>query len=112
MKILGTTGSQARKMRLTIEQRIAVLERENVVLNDTVNLLHKMLKEHRELIHDFIRQKVVAAHQSKGQNGDIRPEDALYAFKCRQRFDRLGKELDLLRRLVEKDNSRPGLRAG
>ncbi len=86
------------------------LERDNVVLGDTIKLLHRLLREHRQLINDYITQKVTTADGSEGQNGDVRPEEALYAFVCKQRFDRINKEVRALRKLI--DNSRLGLKAG
>ena len=97
-------------MRLTMEQRIAVLERDNVVLHDTIEMLHRLLKEHRQLINDYITQQMATANQSEADNGDVRPEDALYAFVCRQRFDRIGKEVESLRKLIA--NPRFGSKAG
>ncbi|MHC4742442.1 MAG: hypothetical protein ACYS8Z_11055 [Planctomycetota bacterium] len=97
-------------MRFTIEQRIAALERDNVVLHDTIDMLHRLLKEHRQLINDYITQRISAASQSKSDAGDARPEDALYAFVCRQRFDRIAKEVDSLRKLLK--NRRFGSKAG
>ena len=97
-------------MRLTIEQRVTALERDNVILQDTIKLLHRLLKEHRQLINDFITQKMTAAERSDEQSPDVRPEDALYAFVCKQRFDRITKEIETLRRLIQ--SSRFGLKAG
>lgn len=74
MKILNKARS---KMRLTIAQRLAALERDNVVLHDTVKLLHKLLREQRQLINDYITQKVLSADDSEGQEKSLRPEDAL-----------------------------------
>ncbi len=44
VKMPGETGNKINKMRLTIEQRVVELERNNVVLQDTIKLLHKLLK--------------------------------------------------------------------
>ena len=49
------------KMRLTLEQRLEALERDNVVLHDTIKLLHRLLKEQRELISEYITIKVTCA---------------------------------------------------
>jgi len=87
-------------MRLTMEQRIAALERDNVVLQDTVKLLHRLLKEHRQLINDYITQKM-SGNGSEGDNGDVRPEDALYAFVCKQRFDRICREVEAMHKEIE-----------
>jgi len=97
-------------MRLTMEQRIAALERDNVVLRDTIDMLHGLLKEHRRLINDYITQRIATANQSVADNGEVRPEEALYTFVCRQRFDRLSKEVASLRKLI--GNPRFGSKAG
>ncbi len=89
-------------MRLTTEQRLAALERDNIVLNDTVKMLHKLLKEQRKLINEYITQKVISATQSDGQKSNVRPEDALYTFICKRRFDNLEKRMEKIHRLAEK----------
>ena len=95
-------------MRLTIEQRLESLERDVVVLQDTMKLLHKLLKQQRELINDYITQKVTSA--KPGDKEGVRPEDALYIFTCRQRFDRIEREIGKVRKMVE--DSKVGLKAG
>ena len=102
MKILNKSESN---MRLTIEQRIAALERDNIVLQDTVKLLHKLLKEKRQLINDYITQKVTSASES-----NLRPEDALYTFICKQRFERLENRMERMHKSVEIPNY--GLKTG
>jgi len=97
-------------MRLTIEQRLAALERENVVLQGRVTLLHKLLKEQRQLINDYITQRVTSVNETATQNGNVRPEDALYTFICKQKFDRLEKNIAIISKSVA--NSRIGLKAG
>jgi hypothetical protein len=98
-------------MRLTIEQRVAALERENVVLHDTIKLLHKLLKQQRQLIHDYITQKVTAAGADDGRaNGGVRPEDAVYTFMCRRRFEKLEKDIAKMRKRQEGPGL--GLKAG
>jgi hypothetical protein len=91
-------------MRLTTEQRIAALERDNVVLHDTVKLLHKLLREQRQLINDYITQKVALVSGNEGRNENKRPEDALYTFVCRRRFEDLEKHMGRIRKLVENPN--------
>lgn len=99
------------KMMLTREQRIAAMEREIVVLKETIKLLHKMLKEQRQLINDYITQKVSAGNDHNGHNGeDSRPEDAIYTFICRKRMDKLSKDIEKMRKLI--DNLRFGVKAG
>ena len=97
-------------MRLTMEQRIAALEWDNVVLHDTVNLLHRLLKENRWLISDYITRQVASANQGSAETADVRPEDAIYTFVCRKRFDRISKEVESLRKLIA--NRRFGSKAG
>ncbi|UCG48723.1 MAG: hypothetical protein JSU94_02890 [Phycisphaerales bacterium] len=97
-------------MRLTTSQRVAALEREVVVLQETTKLLHKLLKQQRQLISDYITQKVTAANSGDGGNGNVRPEDALYTFMCKRRFERMEKDIRKLRE--SSTHSGPGLKAG
>jgi hypothetical protein len=89
-------------MTLTINQRLQALEREVVVLHDTFKLLHKMLKNQGEMINDYIVRKVAEASPAdEGGNGNGRPEQELYAFVCKQRFDKLEKDLRKMIQMVE-----------
>ena len=97
-------------MRLTTEQRIAALERDNVVLNDTLKMLHKLLKEQRKLINEYITQNVMSAAKSDSQKSNIRPEEALYTFICKRRFDTLEKRMEKIHQSAEKPKY--GLKAG
>jgi hypothetical protein len=106
-RILNEVASD---MRLTLEQRVAALERESVVLSDTIKLLHKLLREQRRLISDYITQHVMSANQSDEQEGNLRPEDALYTFVCRRRFEALEKQVERICKFVE--NQKFGLKAG
>ena len=90
-------------MRLTIEQRISVLERENIILQDTIKVLHKMLKEQRQMINDYITQRVTSPSRD-GRESNMRPEDAVFTFVCRRRFELLEKRLDKLHKLAHKSN--------
>ena len=85
-------------MRLTSEQRIAALEREHIILQDTIKLLHKMLKEQRQLINDYITHKVSSSDENNQQGNNGRSEDALYTFVCKQRFDYLEKRMERMRK--------------
>ena len=85
-------------MRLTSEQRIAALERELVVLQDTIKVLHRMLKEQRQLINDYITHKVSSLDEGNQQGNNGRSEDALYTFVCKQRFDYLEKRMERMRK--------------
>lgn len=111
VKLLRKTGDRISKMRFTVEQRLAALERDNVVLHDTIKLLHKLLKEQRELINNYITLKVISADTSNKQKGaTTRPEDALYTFICKLRFDRIEKDMKLLRSFIK--DSKFDLKAG
>jgi hypothetical protein len=110
VKIDNIPKEAEQKMRLTIEQRLAALERESVVLDGKITLLHKLLKEQRELIHDYITKSVSSPKENKGQNGNLRPEDALFTFVCKRKFDRLEKSIERIRKTMT--NSGFGLKAG
>ena len=98
-------------MRLTIEQRLQALERDTVVLHDTVKLLHKLLKEQGELISSYIVQKVASANANDEHNAkNTRPEEELYTFVCKQRFDKIERDVKRTLELIE--NLRFGLKAG
>jgi len=95
-------------MRLTVEQRLRALERDAVVLHGTIKLLHRLMKEQGQLINDYITQKVSSVENQ--QNGSKRPEDILYTFVCKQRFDRLEKQIEKLQKSTS--DNRFGLKAG
>ena len=98
-------------MRLTVEHRLVALERDVVVLRDTIKLLHKLLKEQGELIRDYIVQKVAQAAVQDGEEGGCRrPEDVLYTFVCRKKFDRIEKDMKQTLKLIE--NLKFRLKAG
>ena len=110
-KISAKSHKEMNVMRLTVEQRMRALERDVVVLQDTIKLLHKLLKDQGELIHDYITQGVAQANENGESNaGNSRPEDALYTFVCKQRFDRIDKDIKKLRQLIEGHEF--GLKAG
>lgn len=92
-------------MRLTIDQRIQALERDNVILHDTIELLHRLLKEQHGLINDYIVQKIGQSNPGtdNGQE-DSRPEDALYTFICQQRFKRLENDIKRIFRLIDESS--------
>ena len=91
-------------MRLTIEERLAALERENVVLHDTLKMLHRMLKEERELVKGYTQQ-VMAVSDDKA---DIQhPEEMRYTYFCRPRFEKLEKEMEQVQKLLAARRSMP-----
>lgn len=98
-------------MRLTTNQRLQALERETAVLGDTIKLLHKLLKDQRQLINDYIIQKVGEADSMDGPTrGNGRPEWEVYTFVCQQRFGKIEKDVKKALQLVE--NLKFRLRAG
>jgi hypothetical protein len=109
-KALTIPNEVVKPMRLTIEQRIAAMERQNVVLEGKITLLHKLMKEQHQLIHDYITHSVGSANQTETRNGNTRPEDVLYTFVCKRKFDRLEKSIDRINKSVTKSNM--DLRAG
>jgi len=96
-------------MRLTIEQRLQALERETVVLHDTIKLLHRLLKDQGKLINDYIVQKM-ANGSDEANGGGTRPEQEIYTFVCQRRFDKLEKDIKKTLQLIE--NLKFKLKAG
>ena len=89
-------------MRLTVDQRVQALEREVVVLHDMLELLHKMLKNQGGMISDYIVQKVAESNPAEeGAKGNARPAQELYAFVCKQRFDKVEKDLRKVMQMME-----------
>ena len=86
------------------------MERDMVVLEDTVKLLHKLLKEQGRLISDYVTGKVAVIDGSdEQQTSNSRDEDGVYTFLCQQRFDKIDKDVQRMRKLIE--NLRFGLKA-
>ncbi|MHC4664718.1 MAG: hypothetical protein ACYS9T_02020 [Planctomycetota bacterium] len=109
--MLRDVKNRVGEMRLTIEQRLQALERDTVVLRDTIKLLHKLLKDQGNLISEYIVQKVAAAEGMEETNGgNGRPEQELYTFVCKQRFDKIERDVKKTLELVE--NLRFRLKAG
>ncbi len=109
-KLVRVLNEMRNKMRLTTEQRLVALERDNVVLYDTIKLLHKLLKEQRQMINEYITQTMMSSNESGGQKGDVCPADALYTFKCKRRFEGIEKHIEKMRKLMEEPKR--GLKAG
>ncbi len=109
-KLVRILSETENKMRLTTEQRITALERDNVVLHDTIKLLHKLLKEQQQLISEYITQNMMSSNESGGHKGDACPADALYTFKCKRRFEGIEKHIEKMHKLMEEPKH--GLKAG
>jgi uncharacterized coiled-coil protein SlyX len=89
-------------MRLTVEQRLRALERDNVVLHDTIKLLHKMLKEQRMVISDYITLKMAKSNGDNGhKGGNGRPCEEIYSFVCKGRLDRADRDVQKMRKSIE-----------
>lgn len=109
-KLVRKLNEMRNKMRLTTEQRLVALERDNVVLYDTIKLLHKLLKEQRQLINEYITQKMMSSNESGEQKGNACPADVLYTFKCKRRFEGIEKHIEKMHKLMEEPKR--GLKAG
>ncbi len=83
-------------MRLTREQRIASLERENVVLRDKMELLHAMVKQQRQIINEYILQQITRAEDDQQDTVGNASSTTPRAFICRRRFEQMEQRLDTL----------------
>ena len=86
-------------MRFTVEQRLAHLERENIILHDKTKTLHGLLKGQQQLSRDYIAQLLVSDEGGEVQNEQVRTERGekdQYTFACQQRFARLEKAIEKL----------------
>jgi hypothetical protein len=80
--------------RLTTQQRLAALERENVVLRDKLKTLHSMLKEQRQLIAEYITQQVLRADGDRATASQAESAETVGHFVCQRRFEQLEERLD------------------
>ena len=101
---------KAIEMKLTLEQRLQALERENTVMQEKLKIMHKLFKEQSTLINDYILQRVSSASHGSSGNGD-RPEDAVYTFICKKRLDRIERDIKRISRRPENGTSDFELRA-
>ena len=93
-------GANVSEMKLTTGQRLRTLERETVVLRDTIKVLHNMLKNQRSLINEYITEKMVSSEaQEKDKNN--RPELETYTFVCKRRFDKMEVDIRKTLQLLE-----------
>jgi hypothetical protein len=88
------------QIQATAEQRLAALEGIVAGLSKTVDKLHKALQEHSELINEHVTKQLAAGNASANRVGGLSPEDVLYTFVCRRKFDHVEKELTRLRQLL------------
>lgn len=106
--VLGETQNKD-NIRLTVEQRLGALERDTVVLHDTVRLLHRLLKEQGQLISDYIVRAIAEANglNMGGKSVKKRPEEQLYTFVCRKRFDSIDRRINTILKLIEDLKAEP-----
>jgi hypothetical protein len=99
---MRTEGNRApgQRTRATAEQRLDTIERNVSCLNDAVDQLYRMVREQGRLITEYVTRQMVAAGSDGGQNGGVSPEDALFTFVCRRKFDEVEKELARLRQML------------
>lgn len=96
---MESTQARNEKVQPTAEQRLASLETDVAGLNETITRLYRMLKEQGELISEYITKQLVAGGPT-GEQAGLSPEDALFTFVCRRKFDQVEKELGRLRQLL------------
>jgi len=89
-------------MGLTVEQRLLELERDGTVCCDTVKLFHKLLKEQKQLINDYILIKARYGDlESRDSEKKNRPEEEIYTFICAKRFDQIEREIKRIIKTLE-----------
>ncbi len=88
------------KVHLTPEQRLATLEANMVSLGETIDRLRTAVREQSELIREHITKQLVASGTKVAAENSISPEDALFTFVCRRKFDHVEKELNKLKQLL------------
>jgi hypothetical protein len=88
------------QVQAAAEQRLAALEGLVAGLSETVEKLHKALREQSELINEYVSKQLVAGAVTANHVGGLSPEDVLYTFVCRRKFDHVEKELARLRQML------------
>ncbi len=98
-----TQSNNAKKddqVQATAEQRLTALEGTVAGLSEKIDTLHKMLKEQTDLVNEYVSKQAAAGNATANRVGGLSPEDVLYTFVCRRKFDHLEKELGRLRQLL------------
>lgn len=93
-------GAKDERVQPSAEQRLAALEGTVAGLTETIERLYKILREQGDLINEYITKQLVASGSKAEQSGGLSPEDALFTFVCRRKFDQVEKELARLRQLL------------
>ncbi len=84
----------------TTEQRLVALEASVASLGATVDKLHKMVREQGDLIREYTTTQLAAGSSKSSPSSSISPEDAIFTFVCRRRFDHVEKEVSRLKQLL------------
>lgn len=98
-------GETRHRSQPTVEQRLARLERNVANLNEAVDQLYRMAREQQRSIGEYVTKKLVAAGNGDGHDAGVSPEDAMFTFVCRRKFDAVEKELARLRQVVAGSDS-------
>lgn len=92
-------------MHRSNQQRLSALERDVAAMRESMDKLAKMFRERGELITEYITGQMVAAGSEGERSGAVRPEDALFTFVCRRKFDEVEEELKRLRASMVRSGS-------
>ncbi len=94
----NTTGDG--QVPSNLEQRLTALEGSVADLSEANDRLYRMLKEQGELINEYITRQLVAGGSDRQQDKRLPPEDALFTFVCRRKFNQVEEELGRLRQVL------------
>jgi hypothetical protein len=78
----------------------ATLEANMVSLSETIDRLRAAVREQSDLIREHVSKQLVAGGAKNAVSSSISPEDALFTFVCRRKFDHVEKELSKLKQLL------------
>ena len=83
----------------SVEQRLEDVEHKISALQGYAEYLQQMLNEQRELIREYITGQMASSNNLDNEN--VRPEDAIFTFVCRQQFAELEKEIKKIKKSVD-----------
>ena len=107
LDLMGRLAFMAQEtLRLTTQQRLAALERENVVLHDKMKTLHGMLKEQRQLIAEYITQQILLADGDGTGASRTESGETVGHFLCQRRFEQLEERVEQFSVFVGEGNAR------
>jgi hypothetical protein len=84
----------------TPEQRLTALEGRVAGLSEAMDGLRRMLEQQGELLNEYVAKQPAASGATGNRVGDLSPEDVLFTFVCRRKFDHVEKELGRLKQLL------------